>query len=121
MFFGYNLPNVNPLKCVSMNNQKSKIRPEIANVNSDGPAFFPYSIKVSKCSGSCNNINDLFTKLCIPVVKNINLKVFNLMSRTIETRHIKFHETWKSKCRLDASVCNNKGEMKINADENVKF
>ena len=43
------------------------------------------------------------------------------MSRTIETRHIKFHETWKSKCRLDASVCNNKGEMKINADENVKF
>ena len=28
------------------------------------------------------------------------------MSRTNETRHIKWHETWK--CRLDASVCNYK-------------
>ena len=30
------------------------------------------------------------------------------MSTTNETRHIKWHETWKCKRRLDASVCNNK-------------
>ena len=30
------------------------------------------------------------------------------MSRTNETRHIKWHETYKCKPRLDASVCNNK-------------
>ena len=30
------------------------------------------------------------------------------MSRTNETRHIKWHKTCKCKCRLDASVCNNK-------------
>ena len=41
-------------------------------------------------------------------VKNWNVKVFNLMSRTNVTRHVKWHETCKSKCRLDASVCNNK-------------
>ena len=47
--------------------------------------------------------------MCVPdVVKNLNVKVFNLMSRTNETRHIKWHETCKCKCRLDASVCNNK-------------
>ena len=47
--------------------------------------------------------------MCVPdVIKNINVKVFNLMSRTNETRHIKWHETCKCKCRLDASVCNNK-------------
>ena len=47
--------------------------------------------------------------MCVPdVVKNVNVKVFNLMSRTNETRHIKWHETCKCKCRLDASVCNNK-------------
>ena len=38
----------------------------------------------------------------------MNVKVFNLMSRTNETRHIKWYETCKCKCRLDASVCNNK-------------
>ena len=47
--------------------------------------------------------------LCVPdIVKNMNIKVFNLMSRTNETRHIEWHETCKCKCRLDASVCNNK-------------
>ena len=30
------------------------------------------------------------------------------MSRTNETRHIEWHETCKCKCRLDASVSNNK-------------
>ena len=42
------------------------------------------------------------------VIKNLNVKVFNLMSRTDETRHIEWHETCKCKCRLHAIVCNNK-------------
>ena len=47
--------------------------------------------------------------MCVPdVVKNLHVKAFNLMSRTNETRHIKWHETCKCKCRLDASICNNK-------------
>ena len=86
MFFGCNLSSVNSLKCVSINNQECKVRPEILNVNSKEPIFYPYSIRTSKCSGSCNNINDSYTKLCIPdVVKNLYVKVFNLISRTNET------------------------------------
>ena len=51
---------------------------------------YPYSIKTNKCKGSCNSINDPYAKLCVPdTFKNINLTVFNLMSRTSETRHIK--------------------------------
>ena len=47
--------------------------------------------------------------MCLPdVVKSLNVKVFNLMSRSNETRQIKWHETCKCKCRLGASVCNNK-------------
>ena len=85
MFFGWNVSNVNPLKCVSIDNQECKIRPEIVNVNSDEPTFYPYSVKISKCSGSWNNINNPYAKSCVPdVVKNINLKVFSLMSRTNE-------------------------------------
>ena len=45
-----------------MNNQESKIRPEIITVNSKEPLFFPDSVKIDKCSGSCNNINDLYAK-----------------------------------------------------------
>ena len=61
-----------------MNNQESKVRPDMVNVNSDEPAFYPFSIKTSKCSDSCNNINDPYAKICVPdVVKNLNVKVFN--------------------------------------------
>ena len=92
-----------------MNNQECKIRPEIININSNELSFSPCNVKISKCSGSCNNINDPYAKLCVPdVVKNINVKVFNLISNTNETRYIKRHESWKCKCRLDASICNTK-------------
>ena len=92
-----------------MNNRECKIRPQVVSINSKESIFFPFCIKASKCSGSCNNINNPYAKLCVSdVVKNVNVKVFNLMSRTNETRHIKWHETCKCKCRLDASVCNNK-------------
>ena len=98
-----------PLSCISMNNQECKVRLEIINVNKDEPVFYVFTIKTSKCSGSCNNINDPYAKMCVPdVVKNLNVKVFNLMSRTNETRHIEWHKTCKCKCRLDANVCNNK-------------
>ena len=71
--------------------------------------FYPDSITISKCKGSCNTINDPYAKSCVPdTIKNINVKAFNLMSRTNETRHIKWHKTCKCRCRLDASVCNNK-------------
>ena len=68
-----------------MNNQECEIRPEITNVNCKEPLFYPYSSKVNKCSGSSNNINDSYSKLCVPnVVENINVKLFNPMSRTTE-------------------------------------
>ena len=92
-----------------MNNQECKVRLQTVDVHGDDLVFFPYSVKTSKCSGSCNNINNPLAKLCVPdVVKNLNVKVFNLMSRTNETRHIEWHEMCKCKCRLNASVCNNK-------------
>ena len=103
------LVSTTSLNCISMKNQECKVRSEIINVNSNGPIFYPFSIKTSKCSGSCNNINDPYAKICVPdVIKDLNVKVFNLMSRTNETRHIKWHETCKCKSRLDASVCDNK-------------
>ena len=58
---------VNPLSatsltCILMNNQECKVRPESINDDSDEPVFYPFSIKTSKCSGSCNNINDPYDK-----------------------------------------------------------
>ena len=108
-FFSSNVLNVNSLECVSMNNQECKIRPEIINLNTNELLFYPYSIKINKCNGSCNTIDNPYVNLCVPhKIKNTNVKVFSLISRINKTRHIEKHKTCKCKCRLDASVCNNK-------------
>ena len=68
--------SVNLLSCILMDNQDCKTRPKVVNINGDEPVFFPFSIKTSKCNGSCNNINHPYAKICIPdVVKNLNVKV----------------------------------------------
>ena len=71
--------------------------------------FYPNSITINKCKGSCDTINDPYAKLCVhDTIKNINVKAFNLISITIETRYIEWHKNCKCICRLDANVCNNK-------------
>ena len=79
-FINFNLSNVNSLKCVSMNNQEYKIRTEVINLNNNEPICYPYSIKINRCKGSCNTINDPYAKICVlDQIKDTNIKVFNLM------------------------------------------
>ena len=55
------LTSVNLLFCISVNNQECK-----------EPVLFPFSIKTSKCSGSCKNVSDPYAKFCASdVVKNL--------------------------------------------------
>ena len=104
-----NFTNASSLSCISMNNQEFKARPQVINVNGDEPVFFPFRTETSKCSGSCNNINYPYATICVPnVTKNLNVKVFNLMSRTNETRFIEWHETCKCECKFGENVYNNK-------------
>ena len=108
-FLILNLLNVSSLECISMNNQECKGRPKMIDINANEPVFYPYSIKVNKCSGNCNNINNPYAKLCVPdIIKQINVKVYNLVSRINETRQILWHETCKYVCRLSIAVCNSK-------------
>ena len=80
--------SVKSLSFIYMNNPECKTRPKVVNVDGDEPVFFPFSIKTSKCTGSCNNINHSYAKICVPdVVKHLNANVFDLMSRTNETGH----------------------------------
>ena len=108
-FFNFNVLNVNSLECVLMKNQDCKIRQKVINLNTNEPIFYPYSVAINKCSGSCNIINGPHAKLSVPgIIKNINVRVFNLMQRIIQARHIIWHETCKCICRLTAAVCNSK-------------
>ena len=117
-FFNFNVLRVNSLECISMKNQECKVREEVINVNTNNPVFCPFSVKVNKCSVNCNNISDQYASLCVPdVVKNINLKVFNLVSWSNQTKQIKWHESCKFECRLNSIIC--KSGINTNAGVSV--
>ena len=100
---------MNALDYISMKNRECKVRPEIITINSNNTMFYPFSIKVNKCSGNCININDPYGRICVPDI------VKNLMSRTNEAKFIEWHEKCKCICRLDKIICNNK--QKQNKDK----
>ena len=103
------------LECVSVTNQECMARPKIIDVNKNEIVFYPLSIKINKCSGNCNNINDPIAKVCVPsIVKNMNIKDFNMLSRINETRKITWHENCKCICRFTSAACNNKQEWNEN-------
>ena len=85
-FFSSNVLNVNYLECVSMSDQECKARPKVIDVNANEPVFYPYP----------------------DIVKNINVKVFNLMSRINEIRQIIWRESCKCVCRLTPAICNSR-------------
>ena len=111
----FSILKVKTLECISVINEKCMSIPKIIDLNKDEPVFYPLSIKVNKCSGDCNNINDPMTKLCVPnIVKDMNIKVFNLLARVNETRKIVWHETCKCVCRLTSAICNDRQEWNKN-------
>ena len=56
---------IGALNCVSLKNQECKVRAKIADINSNNPIFYPFSVKINRCSGNCNNINDPYARICV--------------------------------------------------------
>ena len=107
----FSILKVRALECVSFVNQNCMPRPKILNVNEGiGEAlFYPYNVLVNKCSGSCDTLDDPMSKICVPkIIKNVNIQVYNFLTRLNETRNVLWHESCKCVCILNSSVCNSK-------------
>ena len=107
----YGIIKTKALECVSVINQKCMPRPKILDVNEGvGEAlFYLYNVQVNKCSGSCNTLDNLIKKLCVPnVIAGLNMKVYNFLTMLNEICNVLWHESCKCVCKLNSSVCNNK-------------
>ena len=106
-----NIIKTKALECVSVIIQKCMPRPKILDVNEGvGEAlFYPYNVLVNECSGSCNTLDNLMARLCVPnVIKGVNMQVYNFLMSLNETRNVLWHESGKSVCKLNSSIFNNK-------------
>ena len=75
----------NHTKCISFSNQKCMIQPTLLNLHpneySQGLHYYPFAVNLDKCVGSCNTLNDLSNKICVPnKTEDLNLNMFNMIT-----------------------------------------
>ena len=50
--------------------------------------FYPFTVKLGRCAGSCNTLNDLSNKVCVPNKREVlHLNVFNMITEISESKH----------------------------------
>ena len=70
---------------------------------------FPYDFKVNRSIDSCNNISNPYSNVCITdIIKNVTVKMFDLIELTNTTKQVEFHESCKCVCKINSTVCKNK-------------
>ena len=88
-----------PIKCLTLNDRPCPARATLVNINSNKILFCPFTVSVNKCGGSCNDIDDPYARVCVQNKVNVNVKVFDLISRVDETIFLVQHEPCECKNR----------------------
>ena len=101
----------NHTNCVSLSNQKCEIQPTLINLHpneyNQELHYYPLAVKLERCIESCNTLNDLFDKACIPnKTEDLNLSAFNMVTGINESKTLTKHMSWECKCRFDGAKCN---------------
>ena len=114
----------NHRKCMSLNNWKCITQPSLINSNECSQKFhyYPLAIKLDKYVGSCDTLNDLFNKVCVPnKTVDLNLSLFNMITRINESKSIRKHMSCKCKCKFDGkNVIEISNGIAVNVDMSVK-
>ena len=98
----------NHTKCVLLSNQKCMIQPTLINLHPSEYIrefhYYPFAVKLGRCVGSCNTLNDLFNKVCFPnKTEDLNLSVFNMITGINESKTLAKHISCKYICKFDGT------------------
>ena len=98
-------------KCVSLSSRQCKIQPTLINLHpneySQGLHYYPFTVNLDRCAGSCNTLNDLSNKLYVPnKTADLNLSAFSMIKRTNASKALTKHISCECKCKFDGRKCN---------------
>ena len=101
----------NHTKSVSIRNQKCEIKPTLINLHPNRYIqelyYYPFAVKLDKCVGSSNTLNDVSNKACVPnKTEDLNIHVFNMITEKNESKILKKDILCECKCRFDEKKCN---------------
>ena len=86
----------NHTKCVSLCNQTYMVQPILINLHPNKYRqefhYYPFAVKLGRCTGSCNTLNDFSNKVCVPnKTEDLNLNVFNMIRQINESKTLTNH------------------------------
>ena len=101
----------NHTKCVLLSNQKCMIQPTLINLHPNEYSqefhYCPFAVKLDRCVGSCNTLNNLSTKVCGPnKTEDLILSVFNTITGINESKTLTKHISCKCNRRFKGKKCN---------------
>ena len=92
---------------MSLDHEPCMIKPTLLHLNSVERNYYPFMISLNKCSGKCDSIDDLSTKIYIPSkTKDRNVEVFNMTTNKKEAKTMLKHISCDCKCKLNSTTCN---------------
>ena len=109
-----------------LNNQKCKIKSTLINWHpneySQKFPYYPFAVKLDRCVGSCNNINDLSNKVCIPnKTEDLNLSMFSMVTGQNDSKILtKTYHTNVNVNLMEENVIQSKNGITINVNASVK-
>ena len=69
--------------------------------------YYPFAVKLNRCVESCNTLNDLSNKVCVPnKTEDLNLSMFNMITRINESKTLTKHISCDCKCKFVGKKCN---------------
>ena len=100
----------NHTKCILLSNQKCMTQPTLINLypNEYSQEFhnYQFAVKLDRCAGSFNTINDLPNKVCVPnKTKDLNLSIFNMITGISESKTLANYISYERKCKFDGKKC----------------
>ena len=106
--------------CVSLKNKKCMTRPPLINLNpneySQELHYYPFVVKLDRCVGSCNTINDSSNKICVPnKTEDLKISVFKMIPGINESKTLTKHLFFKFKYKFDGGKINS--NQKWNTDK----
>ena len=83
------------------------ITPTLIDLNPVKLNYYPFMTSLDKCNGTCNAVDDLYTKICVPnKTKGINVQESNMITRINEAKKLLKHVSCDCKCKFNRTTFN---------------
>ena len=116
----------NHTKCILLSNQKCKIQPTLINLHHNKYnhefQYYPFGVKLDRCVGSRNALNDFSNKACVPnKTEDLKIHVFSVITGKSKSKILTNDISCKCKRKFDRRKRNSNRKLSQTTKKQKQF